>query len=106
MSNKRGIKHIWMIEDVAATPTREAKSYWTRIGVAFENRDGSWKLELSAMPIHGRLHMRDPQPREGRDPATFVPELIPATRPRGAQDSASPEERFSEASAIRPGVAA
>lgn len=46
-------KHLWMVED------REAKSFWTRVGHATENRDGSWSLHLSAIPVTGRLQMRD-----------------------------------------------
>jgi len=26
------------------------KTYWTRIGVAFENRDGSWNLRFDFIP--------------------------------------------------------
>jgi hypothetical protein len=28
----------------------EKKSFWTRIGVAFENRDGSWNLRFDFVP--------------------------------------------------------
>lgn len=28
------------------------KSYWTRIGVAFENRDGSFNLRFDYFPAH------------------------------------------------------
>jgi hypothetical protein len=82
MNAKKSIKHLWMIEDVPATGAREAKSYWTRIGVAFENRDGSWTLEMSAIPMNGRLHMRDPQPRE-KD-GSFVPDGASPTPAFGA----------------------
>lgn len=65
MSEKKNtnMKHLWMVEDLPATATREAKSFWTKVGVAFENRDGSWNLELSAIPVSGRLQMRDPSPK-------------------------------------------
>lgn len=65
MSEKKNMKHLWMVEDLPATANREAKSYWTKVGVAFENRDGSWSLELSAIPVSGRLQMREPAKREG-----------------------------------------
>ena len=29
----------------------DKKSYWTRIGVAFENRDGSWNLRFDYLPV-------------------------------------------------------
>lgn len=60
----RKMKHLWMVEDRPATAQREAKSFWTKVGVAFENRDGSWSLELAAMPVSGRLQMREPAARD------------------------------------------
>ncbi len=51
-----------MVEDVPARADWEAKSYWTKIGVAFENRDGSYSLKLAAIPVNGQLQMRDPPP--------------------------------------------
>jgi hypothetical protein len=68
MSDKK-MKHLWMVEDVPAKDNREAKSYWTKVGVAFENRDGSFTLELAAIPVSGRLQMRDPAPPRAREGA-------------------------------------
>ncbi len=28
------------------------KSFWTNVGVAFENRDGSWNLRFDFFPTH------------------------------------------------------
>ena len=36
-----------------------AKGFWIRIGVAFENRDGSLSVLLDCLPINGRLHIRE-----------------------------------------------
>jgi hypothetical protein len=66
-TTKRKMMHLWMVEDVPANATREAKSWWTKIGVAFENKDGSYSLELSAIPVNGRLQMREPAPRDRED---------------------------------------
>ena len=46
----------------------DAKSYWTRIGVAFENRDGSWNLRFDYFPANPAttIQMRDIEPREER----------------------------------------
>lgn len=60
----RKMKHLWMVEDRPASASREARSFWTKVGVAFENRDGSWTLELAAVPVSGRLQMRDPAPKD------------------------------------------
>lgn len=40
---------------------------WTRLGYAFENRDGSWNVELNAFPANMKLHLRNPLPREQRE---------------------------------------
>jgi hypothetical protein len=44
------------------------KNYWTRIGVAFENRDGSWNLRFDFFPtnpVATTIQLRDFEPREG-----------------------------------------
>jgi hypothetical protein len=43
---------------------RGEKSYWTRIGVAYVNRDGSLNVKLEAMPVNGTMQVRDWTPRE------------------------------------------
>lgn len=35
------------------------KAFWTRIGVAFVNRDGSFSVFLDAAPLDGKLHIRE-----------------------------------------------
>jgi len=52
-------KEVWLVED-----RKNASSIWTRVGAAFENADGSWNIRLSAVPLGGRLNVRDPLPRE------------------------------------------
>lgn len=55
-------KEIWFIQD---NKRDNGKAFWSKIGVAFQNRDESWTLKLSAVPIgEGSLHMRDPKPKE------------------------------------------
>ena len=34
-------------------------SRWVRVGVAFENKDGSLNVLLDALPLSGRLQIRD-----------------------------------------------
>lgn len=46
---------------------RGQKSYWVRIGVGFENQDGSLNLKLDAVPTNGTLQVRDWEAREDRD---------------------------------------
>jgi hypothetical protein len=38
------------IKQLVAAVERNGKTYWTRIGVAFENRDGSWNLKFDFVP--------------------------------------------------------
>ena len=40
------------------------RAFWLRIGWAFLNRDGSYSLNLDALPVNGKLQMRDWQPRD------------------------------------------
>ena len=46
---------------------RGTNKYWTRIGVAFVNRDGSFNVKLDAVPVTGEIHVRDYVPREDRE---------------------------------------
>jgi hypothetical protein len=43
------------------------RSRWVRIGVAFDNKDGSINVLLDAVPLSGRLQVR---PRDGSPGAT------------------------------------
>ncbi len=40
------------------------KSYWTRIGVGFVNKDGSLNLRLDALPTNGMIQVRDWEPMD------------------------------------------
>lgn len=40
------------------------RSFWTRIGVAYPNRDGSLNVKLEAIPLQGHMQIRDYTPRE------------------------------------------
>ncbi len=42
----------------------ETQSWWTRVGRAFRNRDGSINVHLDALPPQGKLQLRVPsEPR-------------------------------------------
>jgi hypothetical protein len=45
---------------------RNGRSFWTRIGVAFQNRDGSFNVKLECVPVNGELHIREYVPSEDR----------------------------------------
>ncbi len=38
------------MKQLVAVVTRGDRNYWTRIGVAFENQDGSWNLRFDFVP--------------------------------------------------------
>jgi len=51
---------------------RNGKSFWVRIGAAFGNYDGSETVILDALPISGRIQIRDQGTKES------VPKAKPA----------------------------
>ena len=60
---KKEYQQLWMVED-NKNPNAKNKSFWTKVGVAFRNKDDSWSLELQAIPVNGRLQMRPPKKME------------------------------------------
>jgi hypothetical protein len=46
----------------------DVKKFWTRIGVAFENRDGSWNLRFDYFPTNPAttVQLRDIDARDER----------------------------------------
>ncbi len=55
-------KHL----EVFGIKQRGEQSYWTRIGVAFVNRDGSLSVQLEFIPSDPdiSIHIREPRARE------------------------------------------
>jgi hypothetical protein len=49
----------------AVVPKQEGKDVWLRVGSAFDNRDGSVTVLLDAVPVGGKLQIREYQPRDG-----------------------------------------
>lgn len=61
----KGIKAVFLITQ------RGEKSYWTRIGTGFVNRDNSITLKLDAVPVGtSQLQIRDITPRDEAHTAT------------------------------------
>lgn len=51
---------------------KSGKSYWTRVGVAFPTKDGTgWNLSLDALPTNGKLFLREPKPKAGKEEDAF-----------------------------------
>ena len=54
---------VFIVEDY--TKDGEEKAIWTRVGVAFENKDGKgFNVQLAALPVSGKLVMRLHEMRE------------------------------------------
>jgi hypothetical protein len=51
--SQRAMKSIYAVNE------RGGRSFWTRIGVGFENRDGSLTIKLDALPVNGTLQVRE-----------------------------------------------
>jgi hypothetical protein len=58
-ANGQTMKAVFTVVDRGA-----GKSYWTRVGVGFVNRDGSITLKLDAIPVNGTLQVREWESRE------------------------------------------
>lgn len=51
--------HAWVVTE------RGGRKFWSRIGVAFVNADGSLTVKLTAFPISGEFVLRDVGATEG-----------------------------------------
>jgi hypothetical protein len=77
------MKVVWTVVERG-----QGKSFWTRVGVGFVNRDGSITLRLDAIPMSGTLQVREWQePFDRRAEATDA-SMSPRPRPQAASDSA------------------
>jgi len=52
MEDKRQMMFAYTVTE------RGDRTFWTRIGVAFTNRDGSINVKLDAVPVSGMLCLR------------------------------------------------
>jgi hypothetical protein len=52
---------------VFALTERDDRTFWTKIGVAYANRDGSITCKLDALPVSGTLQIRDEESRNERN---------------------------------------
>jgi hypothetical protein len=59
----------------AYTITKDAagKPFWNKVGVAFDNRDGSINVRLFGLPVNGELQIREYTPQESQGkPAPYT----------------------------------
>lgn len=50
--------NVFAIQDVKQEG-KDRKSFWTKVGSAFANKDGSINVYLNALPINGKLQIRE-----------------------------------------------
>jgi hypothetical protein len=78
------MKILWMITE------RGERSFWTRIGVGYINRDGSINLSLDALPLGAsKLQLRDYTVRDaeaGEAPEGYQPDVSRAKPRRAPED--------------------
>ncbi len=65
MANERSARSE--TRTVYAITEKGERSFWTRVGVAYPNRDGSLTLQLDALPVSGKLQVRSDEPRDEAD---------------------------------------
>ncbi|MEM7083739.1 MAG: hypothetical protein AAF465_13495 [Pseudomonadota bacterium] len=58
MANKKPDLYAYTIIETAG---EETKDFWQRVGSAWRNQDGSINVSLNALPVNGRLHIREPK---------------------------------------------
>lgn len=56
-----------MLDVYTIVETNKEKNRWTKIGVAFVNRDQSLNVKLDALPINGALHIRERRQQQDDD---------------------------------------
>jgi hypothetical protein len=53
------MKDVFHIVERSGSGEEPDKSIWTKIGVAFVNKDQSLNVLLDAIPLDGKLHIRE-----------------------------------------------
>lgn len=53
-----GFKEVWTVIEPAQKDAGK-KARWVRIGVAFVNRDESLSVILDALPVNGKMQIRE-----------------------------------------------
>ena len=53
------IRDVYHIVEKEAEGNEPAKAIWTKIGVAFVNRDQSLNVIMDMLPLNGKVHIRD-----------------------------------------------
>ena len=58
-------REIWgVVNPKGSDGERRKKGFWTRIGVGFQNKDGSWSLRFEYLPTSAETSIQLRKPRE------------------------------------------
>jgi hypothetical protein len=69
------------------------KTYWMKLGVGFTNNDSSINVHLDALPINGKIQLRDWDEEDRRAPAgdrTSAPSYPLPAEPASMANDATP----------------
>lgn len=64
------LKDVFAISESGTRSEETGKNRWTRIGIGFVNRDSSINVVLDAIPLNGRLQIRDRSPNSPKNQQT------------------------------------
>ena len=93
-------KEVWLVEERS-----KGKAFWTRVGYAFENTDGSWNVNLSALPVGGStLNIRDPAVKEAAAGPSAPSARSAPSAPVRAREGANEHEDSSKQSEVLAAV--
>jgi len=62
-TEKQENRRLYKVYTIVEKPDSE-KDFWLDIGIASENRDGSFRVKLDALPTNGTLHIRKYEPKK------------------------------------------
>jgi hypothetical protein len=65
-------KMMQLVGAVQRSADDNTKTWWTKIGVAFQNKDGSWNLRFDYLPARlsdTTIQMREMTPKETAQPS-------------------------------------
>lgn len=57
------VKDVFTIQEGKGKEGKD-KSIWIKVGSAFENKDGSMNIYLNALPVNGKLQVRERKEKE------------------------------------------
>ena len=69
MNDKKMMHIVGAVQRIAGD---DKKTWWTKIGVAFQNKDGSWNLRFDYLPARlpeTTIQLRDVDPKEAAPPS-------------------------------------